>query len=254
MAAASGDDSLWFRRFAPASGGSVRLICFPHAGGSAAFFFSTARALARAGIEVAGVQYPGRQDRRSEPGITDIGVLADRITEVLLAQSDHRPVALFGHSMGAVTAFEVARRLERDNAIEVLDLFVSGRRAPSIHRDENVHEKSDEGIVAELKQMSGTDASLLGDEEMLRMILPAIRADYTAVERYRGAPGAMVKSPIQALTGDADPKAMVDEVRVWSDHTSAGFDIRVFPGGHFYLTHHQDALHDLIGRRLRSGR
>ncbi|GGO97776.1 thioesterase II family protein [Wenjunlia tyrosinilytica] len=227
------DDGLWCRRFHPAQDAADRLVCFPHAGGSASFYFPVSAALSPR-VDVLAVQYPGRQDRRSEPIVDDIGTLADRIHEALKAWAD-RPLTFFGHSMGAVLAFEVARRLERDGEGPVR-LFASGRRAPSRHRDENVHKRDDDGLIAELRAMSGTDSRLLGDDELLRMILPALRGDYRAVETYRSEPGAAVRCPITALVGDADPKTTLEEAEGWEEHTTGSFGLSVFPGGHFYLS------------------
>lgn len=233
MSVPPADDGLWCRRFHPAPEAAHRLVCFPHAGGSASFYLPVAAALSPH-VDVLAVQYPGRQDRRSEPLIDDIGTLADRIHEVLRGWAD-RPLTFFGHSMGAVVAFEVARRFERYGGGPVR-LFASGRRAPSRYRNENVHRRDDEGIIAEVKAMSGTDSRLLGDEELIRMILPALRGDYRAVETYRCEPGATVRSPITALVGDSDSKTSLDEAQDWEKHTTGEFGLRVFPGGHFYLS------------------
>jgi pyochelin biosynthetic protein PchC len=234
---------LWVRRFHPAPDAHARLVCLPHAGGAASYFFPTSRALAP-DIEVLAVQYPGRQDRRGEPFARTIAELADAVTAVLTDGSD-RPLALFGHSMGATVGFEVARRLERTGVTPTM-LFVSGRRAPSIHRDEQSHLRDDAGLLAEVRSLSGTNAAVFDDDELVRMALPAIRNDYTAVETYRYQPGPRLACPIHALVGDADPKAGLDEVRAWADHTSAGFELDVFPGGHFYLDHHATAVLDKI--------
>ncbi|MFC9236266.1 thioesterase II family protein [Streptomyces decoyicus] len=232
MSSPLADDGLWCRRFHPAPDAGRRLVCFPHAGGSASFYHPVSAALSP-GVEVIAVQYPGRQDRRKEPAIDDIGLLADRIAEALKACSD-RPLTFFGHSMGALVAFEVARRLER-NGDGPLRLFASGRRAPSAHRDEQVHRRDDDGIVTELRALSGTDSRVLDDEEMLRMVLPALRSDYKAVETYRSEPAAVVRCPVTVLVGDEDPKTSLDEARSWEAHTTGDFDLRVFSGGHFYL-------------------
>jgi len=205
------DDGLWCRRFHPAPDAAHRLVCFPHAGGSASYYLPVSTALAPR-VDVVAVQYPGRQDRRNEPLIDDIATLADHVYDVLRGWDD-RPLTFFGHSMGALVAFEVARRFEREGSGPVR-LFASGRRAPSRYRDENVHRRDDDGI---------------------RMILPALRGDYRAVETYRSAPGATVACPITALVGDSDPKTSLDEAQDWEKHTSADFDLRILPGGHFYL-------------------
>ncbi|KPI19100.1 Oleoyl-(acyl-carrier-protein) hydrolase [Actinobacteria bacterium OK074] len=243
-----GGHDAWITRFRPLPDAPVRLVCFPHAGGSAGFFFPLVEPLAP-DVELLAVQYPGRQNRRLEPCVDDIGALADAVAAALAegGRSDDRPLALFGHSMGAVVAFETARRLDRPP----LRLYASGRRAPGTHRAEHVHRRDDDGIVAELRELSGTDSRILGDEEILRMILPAIRADYRAVETYRPAPGATVDCPVSALVGDSDPRVTLDEARAWAGHTTGPFDLTVFTGGHFYLADHQQDVIRLIVRGLR---
>ncbi|MFF7458864.1 thioesterase II family protein [Kitasatospora sp. NPDC008115] len=242
------DHDLWFRRYHPAGRSRVRLVCFPHAGGSASFFFPVSAALSP-GIDVLAVQYPGRQDRRTEPGIDDIPALAELIFRSTDVWGDG-PLALFGHSMGATLAFEVARRIERELGVTPVRLFASGRRAPSCTRDESVHSRDDDGIVRELQLLSGTDARVLGDEELLRMVLPALRSDYRAIETYRCEGGASVACPVTVMTGDADPRTSMEEAGAWRDHTSGEFDLEVFPGGHFFLAAQQQAVLKVIGERL----
>ncbi|MFI1828278.1 thioesterase II family protein [Streptomyces sp. NPDC020412] len=238
------ENKLWVRRFNPRDDSGLRLVCLPHAGGSASFYLPVAHA-APGPVDVLAIQYPGRQDRRKEPSVPTIAELADEVTRVLEPWLD-QPLALFGHSMGATLAFEVARRLEDRHGVVLAALFASGRRAPSRHRDENVHRQGDDGVIAELKRLSGTDSQVLGDEDLLRMVLPAIRADYRAVETYVYEPGGKLRCPVIGLVGDDDPKVTVDEARSWSDHTEGTFDLHVFTGGHFYLTDHQDEIMKVI--------
>ncbi|MDR7303674.1 surfactin synthase thioesterase subunit [Haloactinomyces albus] len=194
------------------------------------------------------MQYPGRQDRRSEPFIDDIDELADLVADELRPWQNSR-TALFGHSMGAVLAFEVAQRLDTPP----MALFASGRRAPSRYREERVHLQDDEGLIAEMRELSGTAPWVLGDEELLRLILPAVRSDYRAIETYRCAPGATVDCPIVVLTGDADPKVTLEEAEAWSEHTSVEAQVHVFPGGHFYLAEQQDEVLRVLTAHLRPG-
>ncbi|MER7351250.1 alpha/beta fold hydrolase [Streptomyces aurantiacus] len=226
---------LWVRSYHPTPDATARLVCFPHAGGSATFYFPVSAALSPV-ADVVALQYPGRQDRHTEKGIESIAELADRATEALLAYDDSTlPLTFFGHSMGAVLAFEVARRLEQVGRAPV-HVFASGRRAPSSHRPENVHQRDDDGVIAEMRKLSGTDPRILGDDDVLRMVLPAIRSDYTAIETYRAEPGTQIGSPITVLVGDDDPRTTLDEARAWEPHTLGTFDMKVYPGGHFYLT------------------
>ncbi|MFD9076601.1 thioesterase II family protein [Streptomyces lasiicapitis] len=224
---------LWLRSYHPTPDAAARLVCFPHAGGSASFYFPVSAALSQV-ADVVAVQYPGRQDRHTEKGIETIAEMADRIADVLRPDTS-LPLTFFGHSMGAVLAFEVARRLERTGRAPA-HVFASGRRAPSSHRPENVHQRDDDGVIAEMRKLSGTDPRILGDDEVLRMVLPAIRSDYTAIENYRAEPGAQIGSPITVLVGDDDPRTTLDEACAWEPHTLGTFDMKVFPGGHFYLT------------------
>lgn len=207
-------------------------MCLPHAGGSASFYLPVSAALSP-DVDVLAIQYPGRQDRRMEQPIDDLAVLVDRIHEVLRRQPE-LPLTFLGHSMGAVIGFELTRRLEAEGHGPVR-LFASGRRAPSTFRQENTF-RSDDAILAEVRRLSGTSSALLGDDEMMRAALPALRADYTAVEAYRCAPGVTVDAPITVLTGDSDPKTTLDEAKAWADHTTEPLDLRVFAGGHFFIS------------------
>ncbi|MBM9506897.1 thioesterase II family protein [Actinacidiphila acididurans] len=234
---------LWLRRFHQAVEAGARLVCLPHAGGSASWFFPMAKALAPE-VEVVAVQYPGRQDRRLEPCRTSVGELADELVG-LVAELTDKPLALFGHSLGATVAFEVARGLEARGIVPEV-LFASGRRAPSIERDESVHLRDDAGIIAEIVALGGSDASLLEEPEVAAMVLPAVRGDYRAAETYRYAGGPRLSCPVVVLTGDADPKVTPREAAAWAEHTSGRFELHFFPGGHFYLSDQAPQVLDLI--------
>ncbi|MFJ6658778.1 thioesterase II family protein [Streptomyces sp. NPDC091377] len=238
----------WFRRYAPASPSAVQLLCLPHAGGAASQFLSLARELSPA-VDVVSVQYPGRQDRRKEAPIENVHTLADQLCELLAPRPDQH-VVIFGHSMGAVVGFELGLRIQRSAPGALLGLIASGRRAPVIHRDEDVHRRSDDEIIAEIRTLSGTDPGVLADDELLRMVLPALRADYRAVETYRYSDGDRLSAPIGVLVGESDPRVNLDEARAWQRLTDAGFSLRTFPGGHFYLNAHQSAVASAVAERL----
>lgn len=246
MASSPEPYSPWIRVFHPSAQTRVRLVCFPHAGGSASWFHRMSATLAP-DVEVLAVQYPGRQERRLEPSFADIAEAADRIAEEL-APWRGGPLAFFGHSMGATIAYEVALRLER-TGLQPVVLFASGRRAPSRVRNEHIHELPDSGLVAELKALSGTDSALLDDPDMLSLVLPTLRSDYRAAETYRHREGDRLDCPVFALTGSHDPRADVEGVDAWREHTRGAFDLRVFPGGHFYLNDSQDVV-NLVRDRL----
>jgi surfactin synthase thioesterase subunit len=242
-------DQTWLRRFHEAPGDATRLVCLPHAGGSASFYFPFSAALTPA-VQVLAVQYPGRQDRRGEPCMGTVPELAATIFAALAGMPDLDEIALFGHSMGAVLAFEVAGLLERRLGISPARLFVSGRRAPSRVRPENVHTRGDAELLDELRQLGGTNAELMADAELRNLLLPMIRADYRAVETYRCQPSAAVACPITVLTGDTDPRTTAAEAWDWRRHTRAACAVRTFVGGHFFIQDHQQAIVELVTREL----
>jgi pyochelin biosynthetic protein PchC len=243
MSTPTSSSRLWIRRFHPVENPAVRVVCLPHAGGNASFYFSMSAALTPA-VETLSVQYPGRHDRRKEPCIESIPQLAEAFFIALLEWTD-RPLALFGHSMGAILAFEVARRLEQRIGKPPVQLFASGRRSPSTVRDERVHTMDDERLISEVVALNGTDLRLL-DDDMLRIVLPPIRSDYRAIENYRCAASATVSCPITVLTGDSDPRTTGAEAEAWRLHTAGEFRVETFSGGHFFLNGHQDAIVRLI--------
>ncbi|WP_240777969.1 thioesterase II family protein [Nonomuraea basaltis] len=224
-------DERWIKRFHPAPDAPARVILLPHAGGAVSAYFKLSAALHPA-LDAHAVQYPGRQERRHEPPLTDVRLLAAGIADAL--PDDGRPTLLFGHSMGALVAFELALLLERRGTAPHA-LVASGRRAPSTYRDESVHRRDAAGVAAELRRLSGTDPMFMQDPELFEMVLPALRADYQAVETYQCAADAAVGCPLVVFVGDDDPKTTVEEARAWRRNTTGHFDLRVFPGGHFYL-------------------
>jgi pyochelin biosynthesis protein PchC len=187
-----------------------------------------------------------RQDRRHEPSIEDIGQPADEVCEALIPW-ETQPLALFGHSMGSLVAFEVARRLERDDRRLPLALFASGQRAPSCHRDESPYGADDDSLIANLRGFGGTDPALLDDDEMASLILPVIRGDCRAVATYRPpTTEAIVHVPTVAIAGDRDPSESLEEASAWRRHTARSFEIKVLAGGHFFIHEHTVEIADSV--------
>jgi surfactin synthase thioesterase subunit len=243
----------WFRRFGTAGCEARRLYCFPHAGGAASAYVSLSRALSPS-VEVLSVQYPGRQDRRLEPGVEDIGVLADLLAEQVGRESGERPYAFFGHSMGAIVAYETARRLGRTRAVSgPIHLFVSGRSAPSTGVRRSDRLLGDAQLRAEIRRLGGTGSRVLDDPELMEMVMPALRADYRALAGYRWEPGRPLDCPLTVLVGDADPVVTIEEAAAWADLSTAPTAVRVFTGGHFYLDDHTEEVAEAITSPLISG-
>ncbi|WP_201769652.1 thioesterase II family protein [Amycolatopsis orientalis] len=228
----------WTRCFHPAPAAEMRLVAFPHAGGSASAYRALSSLLSPA-IEVHSAQYPGRQDRLGEPVIDDLHVLADRLVDVVSALP--KPFALFGHSMGAIVAFEVTRRLEARGLVPAA-LFVSARRGPDLYKEKSHHLADDTTFLAEVGRLGGTAAMVLDDPDIRALALPALRGDYKAVETYRYRPGPDVSCPVVALAGDADPVLDVQDLENWREHTTGSFETELFKGGHFYLDDNLDAV------------
>ncbi len=243
----------WIQALRPTPQADIGLVCCPHAGASASAFGPLARALPEH-IEALSVQYPGRQGGPGYQGFHDIGELADQVCEELRPWYD-RPLAVYGHSMGSVIAFELTRRLEAAG-VRPARLFVSGRRSPSdglgVHVPNN-----DEEIVAELKELGAVPARLLDKPKYRDLILTVVRNDYAANSRYLASADATVDAPITLLLSDEDPYLDATAAAGWKIHTTADFTMVPFRGGHFFLndeltraveTMTEDLRVDLSGR------
>ncbi|WP_422770139.1 thioesterase II family protein [Plantactinospora sp. WMMC1484] len=250
MSTYSGVASAWFLRFGAARRATLRLVCFPHAGGGASVFRQWAD-LVPESIEVIGVQYPGRQNRYGEPVIDDMTVLVDEVVAAVNRELAG-PVAFFGHSMGAVVAFEVARRLRGGAPVAVRRLFASAGPAPSARRSLGVHLRDDDGVVAYLRELGGGGAELLENPDIRELTLPMVRGDLRLIETYRYASGEPLTCPVTAIVGDRDHTFTTADARHWVVHTSAGLDVHSLPGGHFYLDDQADRLVPLLVERLLS--
>lgn len=238
----------WLRTYRPVAVPRLRLVCFPHAGGSASFFRSWPQKFP-ADWEVSAVCYPGREERIAEPDITSMAELAGRVADELAPHMTLRTV-FFGHSMGASVAHEVAALLAGRGAGPAA-LLVSSRAAPHLLRRLSDGDLTDEKLLATVGGHGGPGAELLQDPEMRELFMPPIRADYRLLEAYVAEPKApAVDIPVVAYFGTDDPQPAPDEVRAWAELTSARCEARAFPGGHFYLRLHEAELARDIRERL----
>lgn len=215
---------------------ALRLVAFPYAGGGASSFARLARALP-AGVEVLGVQLPGRENRLREKPFDDLAPVVDGLLPELLAQlDDGRPFALFGHSLGALLAFETARALRRRAARTPSALIVAGRTPPQVGAAGRVrHVLDDDALLDEIRRLDGIPAEVAEHREMLALMLPALRGDLAIDERYVHTPGPPLRCPILAMGGRDDPEVSLLDLALWRVHTSAGFALKPFPGAHFFL-------------------
>ncbi len=228
-------------------GAVLRLVCFPFAGGSAGAFRPWKHGL-DASIALAGVEYPGHGQRIAEPFADGIGALAAEAARELAA-AQPRPTILFGHSMGALVAFEAARRLAGGLHAPAM-LVVSGCGGPGA-RPARIAHLPDEAFVAEVKQFDGTPEGALDHEELKQLALPILRADFRAYETYARAGGAPLCCPILALGGAADPGLPVEDLEPWRAETTGRFERVVLPGKHFFAFDARDVVTRLIAERAR---
>jgi medium-chain acyl-[acyl-carrier-protein] hydrolase len=221
-------------------GSELHLFCLPHAGAGAATYRSWGQQLPRS-ITVCPVQPPGREHRfrerpyeRLQPMVED---LAEAIIPVLT-----KPFALFGHSLGAIGAFELARVLRRYGGPQPVHLFLSARIAPDL-RDHRplLHIAPRDQLVAALQRFGGIPSAMVGSD-LLDAMLPLLRADLAANETYQYEEGPPLDMPITVFGGTQDTKARPDELKAWRAHTTGQFRLCLIPGGHFFVTEKRDLL------------
>ena len=226
----------------------IRLICLPHAGGSVSSFRGWSERLTS--VEVGVVQLPGRGSRLREPVLESLTAAADAIVEEI-ARGPLAPTVLFGHGLGAVMAFEIARRLEA-RGWPLLALFVSGRRAPTVPETGPLRSQLTlEQLVTEAQTRSravSPESAL--DQELIELMIPGLRADFAMLDAYRYHPGTPLRCPIVACCGTEDPYASRSQMEAWRAETSARFSAHSFGGGHFYLQREQEAVTALVANQL----
>lgn len=229
----------------------VRLFCLPHAGSGAAAFYRWKRLLP-ATIAVCPVQLPGRERRISEAPMTDARGLAAALLTALGPWLD-RPYALFGHSMGALLAYELCRQAAAAGLPGPVCLFASGRNAPQwepAHRD--LHLLGEEAFLAELRaRFGGSQEEVLGDPELRDIFLPVLRADLQVVETYEYVAGPKLACPVAAFAGVEDASVSEAGLQAWGECTSAGCVVERLAGDHFYHLGSRELLEAILGRLCR---
>lgn len=238
----------WIVRPRPNPRAALRLLCFPFAGGGTSVFRTWPDALP-ANVELLAVELPGRDTRFKEQPVAQLAplvtALAGAVTPLLQA-----PFAIYGHSLGALLGFGLARELRRRSFRPPMHLFVSGRRAPQLREPSPMYNLPDPEFLAALRRLGGIPDAVFQATELMAVYLPILRADITLSEAEVVAPEEPLACPITALGGLTDERASIDELDAWRVQTSAGFERETFPGGHFFLQSERTAFLGSLSRRL----
>jgi medium-chain acyl-[acyl-carrier-protein] hydrolase len=231
----------------------VTLFCIPHAGGGASAYRDWANALApQIGVKI--LQLPGREGRFRETVLTELDAVLDDLFGAVVADTT-RPFAFLGHSMGALLAFELSQLLRSHTGRAPVHLFISACRAPHLSQ---VAEPCStlpqrEFVAAVTQRYGGIPTAILAEQSFLAAILPAIRADFGILERYRAAERLPLDCPISAFGGKQDTATPEATLQAWREHTTGAFNLEMLEGGHFFIQSKRSFIAEKILFALESG-
>lgn len=232
---------------------TVPLLCFPFAGAGASAFTPWRRFGLKA-TRVHPVQLPGRERRLDEAPYQDAVTAVESMADPLIAEAKLAtgPVALFGHSLGAVLAYEMARHLHEKKGIEVAHLFVSGSPGPMTQREARATGLPDDEFLARVREFAGYDHEAMADPALRELLLPTLRADVAMHEAYVSTAEDPLPAPVTSFRGEEDGLVPADQARQWEAVTASSFRYEELPGGHMYLTEYPGALLKLIDDALKA--
>jgi medium-chain acyl-[acyl-carrier-protein] hydrolase len=232
----------------PVSNPALRLFCLPYAGGNVSIFRRWQREMPE-NVEVCPIELPGRGLRSNEPLNTRMEPLVEHLGRELLPLLD-RPFALFGHSMGAILSFELARYVRNRANLSPAQLFVSGWRSPELMDERRDYDLPTDVFIAMLRRMNGTPDEILENPEALEFLLPIVRADFEAAQTYTYREDLTLSCPIKAFAGIKDLGTPPEMMKSWKNHTTSSFSITILPGDHFFVTQSEATLTRIIGHHL----
>jgi len=237
----------WIKLPAPNLQSRLRLFCFPYAGGAASIFRHWPDHIA-SGIEICPVQLPGREERIAERAITRLTHLVKTLSVVLTSYMD-RPFAFYGHSMGTLIAFELARELRRQKRPGPVGLFVSSRCAPHVSDpDPPLHQLSDTEFIEGVRRYNGTSEEVLQNKQLMDLLMPLLRADFELCETYNCRDEVPLDCAISAYAGQREiASELIDD---WAQQTTGQFETMLLPGGHFFLNREREKFVGAISSRL----
>lgn len=240
----------WVSYSIPRPRADLRLFCFPYAGGGTSIYRTWSEKLPPT-VELCALQLPGRGPRIMERPFTRMTPLVSAVAQSLLPRLD-KPFAFFGHSMGALVAFELTRYLRKHKHSLPLQLFISGARAPQlVKRSLPIHTLPKAEFIKKLRRLKGTSLELLEHAELMQLMLPALRADIKICETYVYKKELPLALPISVFGGVQDRQVKVTHLESWQCQTVSAFSLEMLPGNHFFLHASEPLLLPLISHALR---
>lgn len=247
--------SPWLTYFTPRPHAKVRLFCIPHGGGGAQNFKDWAESLPEF-IEVVALSFPGRGSRHAEPAIHSMGELVNEIVNAITPFLD-KPYAFFGHSVGALVAYEVVCRIEQANQTEgttlklPMRLITSAHEVPAeSHADTPMYQLSDAELLTKIGELGLVPDEALQNKELVDFILPPLRADFEVSETYQWQKVEPLTVPITATLGDQDTLLTEQDMQGWRAYTCRDFAFKCYEGDHFYTVSKMSELLADITREL----
>lgn len=233
----------------PSSQARVRLFCFPYSGAGASIFYPWRGRLPQA-IEVCPVEFPGRGARLAEPPLARLRPLVETMARDLRPYLD-QPFAFFGHSLGALVSFALARHLRKEHGLVPARLFISGHNAPQVpYADAPIHDLPGPEFVEQIRRLNGMSKEVLESAELMQLLVPILRADLAVCETYVYEADRPLDCPISACGGLQDAVVSREHLEAWREQTSASFSLHMFPGDHFYLNTARPLLMRTLAQEL----
>ena len=241
--------SKWLASYRPQPNPDLRLFCFHYLGGGASAFRGWQEELP-SGIEVCPVQLPGREGRLREPAIDQMDTLIDALAEAVHPLCD-RPFAIYGHSMGSIVGFELARRLRSEYGLSPVHFIVGGYYAPEMRsRYQTKRHWEEHEIVERARTLLEAPEEILSNTEFMRALAPTIKADLSLLGGYVYSPGQLLECPITAIGGHADGEVRETDLAAWQNYTTGKFDLEMTPGSHLFLLNNRTELIEKVAVRL----
>lgn len=234
----------WITNLKANSSASLRLFCFPYAGGNS-YIFRTWRDRLPKAIEICPIELPGRGFQLKFAPYRQIEPLVKAIATAIRPYLN-KPFAFFGHSMGGLVSFELARFIRRQYNLEPVHLCISGRRAPQVKDTEPpIHNLPQAEFIEELRQLNGTPEEVLNNNELMELLVELVRADFAVLENYSYTPEAPLNCPISVFGGLQDREVQIEELDAWREQTVGSFSLKMLAGDHFFINSSQTLLPEL---------